>query len=181
MENNPTAPAPAPTGESDWAKIPLTDGKYMISNNGEVAKLLKNGKKRILKPYKNNTPYLSVKIYDKKGKCYNKYVHRLVAENFLKKRDGCEVNHKNGEKTDNRAINLEWVSHSENNIHKFNKLSPNIKSYPVEVFSPTLNMSFSTIKDAADFFQVSTTTIRRNLEGFTKTVKGVNLIRKETI
>lgn len=183
MDNTPnTAPAEAPKApESDWVKIPLTDGKYLVSSNGEVARVLKNGEKRLLKPYRNNTPYLSVKVRDSHGKSRSRYVHRLVAENFLKRQDGYEVNHKNGDKLDNKVSNLEWVTHSENNKHKFSRLSPNRNTCHVEVFSPTLDMSFATIKDAASFLQVSTTSVRRHLDGFTKTVKGVNLIRKEII
>lgn len=46
----------------------------------------------------------------------NKYlVHRLVAFAFVDGfKDGLTVNHINGIKTDNRAVNLEWVTKSEN-------------------------------------------------------------------
>ena len=46
------------------------------------------------------------------------YVHRLVAMAFVPGfSDGLEVNHKNGIKSDCRAANLEWVTHSENAVH----------------------------------------------------------------
>ena len=183
MENTPTAPTEAPQAPASvWKKIPLTDGKYLISTNGEVARVLKNGGMRKLSPYKNNTPYLSVKICDNSGKCMNKYVHRLVAENFLdRSEEGVEVNHINGDKCDNRRENLEWVTRSENERHKATVLKTASNGNQVEVAELNGSRVFSSIADAARFLCVSTTTIRRHLEGYTKSVKGIKLIRKENI
>lgn len=45
-------------------------------------------------------------------------VHRLVAMAFCKKNEGCnEVNHIDGDKTNNRSDNLEWVTSSQNSQH----------------------------------------------------------------
>jgi hypothetical protein len=44
------------------------------------------------------------------------YIHRLVAEYFLGESEH-EVNHKNGNKKDNRVENLEYVTSSENKRH----------------------------------------------------------------
>ena len=46
-------------------------------------------------------------------------VHRLIAITFLSNTtiDKTVVNHKNGIKTDNRLVNLEWVSYKENSEH----------------------------------------------------------------
>ena len=47
-------------------------------------------------------------------------MHRLVALTFLPNPLGLKVvNHKNGTKDDPRAVNLEWMSHSENTRHAF--------------------------------------------------------------
>lgn len=50
-------------------------------------------------------------------------VHRLVATAFCPGWfDGAVVNHKNGDRLDNRAVNLEWVTQAENNAHAFRVL-----------------------------------------------------------
>lgn len=181
-EQTPVAPAESPkASESVWKEIPLTDGKYLVSSDGRVARVLKKGGLRELSPYRNNTPYLAVKVFDRDGKPINKYVHRIVAEAFVPKTEGTEVNHKNGNKTDNRAVNLEWVSHSENNIHKFKVLKTGFSQKAVNVLVLNSDKRFGSISECAKYLGVSTTTIRRHLQGFTKTVKGVKLIRKETI
>ena len=54
-------------------------------------------------------------------------IHRFVAEAFCEKRpEATEVNHKNGDKLDERASNLEWVTHGENLLHAYETgLMPN--------------------------------------------------------
>lgn len=80
------------------------------------------------KPVTGKNGYLSL-FLSRNGKKSCVYVHRLVAELFV---DGMssdkEVNHCNGDKTDNRAENLEWVTRSENNAHKYRVLN---QSHPM--------------------------------------------------
>lgn len=53
-----------------------------------------------------------------KGKRYVRYIHRLVAECYIPNPDGLpEVNHKDGNKANNHADNLEWCTSSYNKYH----------------------------------------------------------------
>jgi len=72
---------------------------------------------RWLTPSLNNRGYTSVALCTKNTKA-TVSVHRLVAKAFVANpRNLNEVNHINGVKNDNRACNLEWVTHSENINH----------------------------------------------------------------
>ena len=59
--------------------------------------------------------------------CVNKVkknisVHRLVAEHFCEKKEGCNVvNHLDSNVKNNSASNLEWTTYSGNAIHAFEK------------------------------------------------------------
>lgn len=105
-----------------WKSIEGYDGKYEISNFGRVKSLYDNkGRKRekILIPRISKNGYLYLNLW-KNSKGKSKKIHRMVAEAFCKKNiDAQCVNHINGIKTDNRAINLEWCTYSYNTKHAF--------------------------------------------------------------
>jgi len=71
----------------------------------------------ILKHRPNNQPYLRISLSN--GKTRKKFmVHRLVAMAHIPNPENKPfVNHKNGNKQDNRVGNLEWISNRENCIH----------------------------------------------------------------
>lgn len=90
----------------------FTKDRYVLNNGTPVLR-----KGRELTPTDNGTGYFQVK-FQIDGKKYHKYIHRLVAENFLPNPENkSDVNHINGDKSKNNVENLEWVSHSENILH----------------------------------------------------------------
>ena len=50
----------------------------------------------------------------------NRNIHRVIAETFIPNPNNLPcVNHKDGNKQNNRVDNLEWCTHSENTLHSF--------------------------------------------------------------
>ena len=87
---------------------------YFITENG---KIYSNLRKRFLNLTKNLDGYLRVYLINENGR-KGLLVHRLVAETFIQNPENKKyVNHINMIKNDNRKINLEWVTNSENIIH----------------------------------------------------------------
>lgn len=86
------------------------DTLYQISNKGRI-KNTKTG--RITYGAKIDSGYRRFEIYFQNGKHKRFLVHQLVYECFISP-EFEEINHINGDKTDNRVENLENVSHREN-------------------------------------------------------------------
>ena len=98
----------------------VQNGLFEVNEIGEVFRI-KNGVKTLASQSKTgrNKRYCVVTArVDGVQRHY--YVHRLVAEAFIPKPEGAsEVNHKDGNPSNNRVENLEWCSRSENAEHAF--------------------------------------------------------------
>lgn len=123
-------------GESFYytAPIPGCDG-YLASSCGEIISLISGRSKPgsalyyepIVLKSRDSKGYLRIDIYQD-GKVRSHRVHRLVASAFFDAPDvyfdesyneveRSQVNHIDGDKTNNAVSNLEWCSRSENMSH----------------------------------------------------------------
>lgn len=102
----------------EFRKLKSLKFLYEINSEG----ILRNVKsKKVIKGYRESNGYTRVKLESKSlGGIVRTSIHQLVAEAFVPNPMGLpEVNHKNSDRSDNRAENLEWVSHSQNMKHAY--------------------------------------------------------------
>lgn len=160
-----------------WKNVEGFEGLYEVSDLGNVKSLRRkcakwNGfrtvKERILKPGKDAIGYLHV-LLAKDTKRYLYKVHRLVAFHFIPKIEGKPlVHHKNGIKWDNRAENLEWVTHTENMKHA--SIGSNRNGKPIKCSNGEI---YSSLKVASEALHIPKSSILDVIKGRKKSHKGI--------
>jgi hypothetical protein len=108
-----------------WKDIHNCKGIYQINSLGFVRR---TSSLRVLNMPLNSNGYKQVNL-SVAGKKKRFLVHRLVAIHFIinpHPKTYVTVNHRDGNKTNNNASNLEWCSQSLNNYHKTRVLKKNI-------------------------------------------------------
>ena len=118
-----------------WKEVSGYRGIFSVSSCGNIYSHRTN---RQLKLMTNHAGYkvLSSKVL---GKSVYKFVHRLVAKEFILQKEGKDfINHKDGCKSNNKYENLEWCTHSENMIHSFTVLG---RKQPAGFKSKCFNLS----------------------------------------
>lgn len=100
------------TTEVEWRKHPYFT-QYEISNTG----LIRHDDTKLPKSvYTSNTGYIYTLNWDKNAKRNrNCKLHRLVGQTFIENVDNKpEIDHIDGNKTNNHVSNLRWATRSEN-------------------------------------------------------------------
>lgn len=169
--------------EEVWKEIDGYEGYYEVSNLGNIRSM-----NRII--YKSDgaiQTYKSKPIairYNKRANMYETYlskngkkkcckIHRLVAQAFCYNDDPSiktTVNHIDGDRSNNTAINLEWVSYGDNEKHAYEKLHRPInstKGKPKGRMCISINLKngekikHKSIAEASRYTGISETQIRR--------------------
>jgi hypothetical protein len=121
---DPTDVVTTPSGIEEWRPVPGFPG-YEVSTEGRIRSYLRlstpGGEPRLLKQQLASNGYLSVILagpgnYRSKKKFV---VHRIVLSAFDRApKDGEEADHLNGDRSDNRLGNLQWVTRRENHLRR---------------------------------------------------------------
>lgn len=104
-----------------WKKIPGYS-LYEASDYGRIKTFnWKNkGKEKIMSPALDGGGYLRTMLKGDDLKFHTIKIHRIIAKTFIENTENKpQINHKNCIKTDNRVINLEWATASENIKHAY--------------------------------------------------------------
>ena len=154
-----------------WKDIPWYEGSYQVSDLWRVKCLIKKSKvEKILKPMRDTSGYTQVALYKNKIRYY-RTIHRLVCLAFIWE-SLLQVNHKNMVKSDNRLINLECVTRSENALHAFRTIKPK-KSLKRRVTCIDTGHVYNSIREASIITGFTRTWIVRCCNGILKTYKSM--------
>lgn len=154
-----------------WKPVKGYEGYYEINQNGLVKRV---DTQQYVVEHKNHKGYMKVNL-NLSGVRKGKAVHRLVAEAFVDNiHDKPFVNHIDGDKFNNSASNLEWVTDSENKLHAFKNgliskvgsRNGNSKLTEEDITKArTAYLNGITTKELALAYGVHQTTIQRAISG----------------
>lgn len=152
-----------------WKDIEGYEGLYQASNLGRIKSLIyHNGtQERILVPRTNRNGYSQVLLY-KDGNHKTFLVHRLVGKTFLQKSDISfdQINHLDGNKTNNKIDNLEWTNSMLNNRHRVRVLGASGLPACIKVKCLETNKVYYSIREAErEYGRIGLSKVVRKIKG----------------
>lgn len=147
-----------------WLPVPGFP-HYLINSEGTIKSIQPGKQERIISSRIDRAGYLTVRL-SYMDHVNTLFVHRLVAEVFLPNPHRHKfVNHLDGNKLNNCARNLEWISHSNNILHAHRTgLIANKRLRRIVVDSRT-GQRFSNVSQAARHLGIPVSTCRQYLVG----------------
>ena len=162
---------------AQWREVAGYEGLYLVSDEGKIFSLPKtvnNGRGEYVRDGKilsvgfrgkDDIVYEFV-VLSKDGEHKSHSVHRLVAEAFLVKPDGCDVvNHKDRNTLNNKAENLEWCNQQYNNEYSHNKKV-------CQFYDGVKVAEYKSISFASKITGIGRTSINNALMGWSETAGG---------
>lgn len=153
----------------EWDAVHDFGFRYEVSNTGKVRNVETN---RILKQTPDSKGYMTVTLC-RGGYGFRKRVNILVAQAFLGgPYPGLDVHHKDGDKTNNHADNLEWCTRKENIQYAIRDglMKPNgFGNKPIKVKCVETGEVYDSIRECGKKLGVSQSTIVSYLKGKVKT------------
>jgi hypothetical protein len=183
-----------------WKDVVDFEGFYQVSNLGRVQScdriVVRNGqgdmnmKGKMMAKYQSTFGYCPISLY-KDGKCKKTMVHIVVAHAFIGERPlKNDINHIDGDKSNNSVSNLEYCTRSENMIHAFQsglckntnkKQKTGFNAVKWMVMNEETGIFYESIAEAARAHCVGVGRLEKQLKGirvknlpFVRIEKGVN-------
>jgi len=150
--------------------------RYEVSNFGRLRSFQNNEKGEIIKGSVIQG-YKSLNIRLPKGKSFNRYVHKLIAETFVEKPS---INHKfvihlDFDKQSNHYENLKWVTKDEMVAH--NKLNPAVINKPIPRRTKNYKLTETKVRMIKKMLQHDNTRLKMIAKQFGITHTQLNRIR----
>jgi hypothetical protein len=151
-----------------------------ISNEGQIYSKIS---KRLQKLTLNNTGYYLVSVKNDKGEYKPRLVHRLVAKAFLDNKNNYKcINHKDSDKLNNHAYNLEWCTKAYNNRHSVDMgLSNTKKPILAKNLKTKKVLEYESAREASKDLNIDYKQISDNCRGRQHTCHGYKFSFKEDV
>lgn len=158
-----------------WKDIKGYEGFYQASTLGRI-KNIKNGYITIGSTSRGS--------YLRKTLCKNNIkryflVHRIIAETFLEnKQNKPTVNHKDGDRTNNKLSNLEWSTYQEQEYHKIYELNngKSLTGNPIKLICNETGKIYESVSRCSKDMKLNAMSIYRYLD-IDKKFKGYSFNR----
>lgn len=161
--------------EEGWKQHQVYDN-YELNTNGTIRNICTG---RVLKTNLDNKGYEIVSLRNN-NKPHTERVHKLMSDTFIGNiPNDIDIYHENSNRSDNRLSNLKYCSKSETSKRGFNngnRRRPD--SIPVrieKINNPSVTKTFESIKECAEYLQVSVSAVSKCANDVTTSCKGHNI------